>query len=220
MGSERAGTIELILSQGLLPLYFTSDADVALKLTEALIAGGVQAIEFTNRGEAAFEVFSTLRQAFPRLQLGIGTVLDAPTAEAYLAAGADFVLSPVNVPAAAQLCRAVGRPYIPGAQTVSEIWQAREQGAALIKVFPGEVLGPAFVRALLGPLPGTRLLVTGGVEATRDSLAGWFGAGVSAVGMGSRLIPAQADPAALGTLTERARQLLNWIAELRGEKPA
>lgn len=216
--------LQQILSVGVVPLFYTPDTHTALQLTAALQQGGLNVVEFTHRGEAAPSVFRALRAAHPHLTLGIGSVTDGQTAQAYVDAGADFVVSPCVVEAVAETLPA-HVPYLPGAQTVREVFLALQCGAPLVKLFPGEVLGPAFVKALLGPLPGTPTMVTGGVDATEDSLRTWFDAGARAVGLGSRLVPnllgltEDERQARLQRLTAQSADLVRWAHALRQPGP-
>lgn len=177
--------LDVLATDRVLPLFTPSDLNVARGHLRDLQAAGIRAIELTARAEGTLDTFAALRAEFPGLLLGAGTVLGAQQARDFVAAGADFVVSPCFVPAVAEAC--AGVPYLPGAGTVREVFEAQQAGAAAIKVFPGEVLGPAFVRAVLGPLPDSKLLVTGGVQPTRASLGEWLDAGALAVGLGSKL---------------------------------
>ncbi|UQN09102.1 bifunctional 4-hydroxy-2-oxoglutarate aldolase/2-dehydro-3-deoxy-phosphogluconate aldolase [Deinococcus sp. QL22] len=179
--------LEALARDRILPLFTPSESRQAQNYLSVLSLAGLQAVELTHRSPQSLKVFTQLRGMFPDLLLGAGTILSAGQAEAFLTAGAAFIVSPCWIEDVAAVCRAAGVPYLPGAATVREVFEAQQRGAEVVKVFPGEVLGPAFVRALLGPLPDSQLLVTGGVEATQDSLREWLGAGALAVGLGSRL---------------------------------
>lgn len=179
--------LEVLRRDRLLPLFTPADSGEAAARLEALARAGLQAAELTRRAPQSLEVFRELRAAFPHLLLGGGTLLRAEEAGAFLEAGADFIVGPCLVPEVARVCREGGVPYLPGAGTVREVFEAQQAGAAVVKLFPGEVLGPAFVRALLGPLPQSQLLITGGVDPTRESVGEWLGAGALAVGLGRRL---------------------------------
>ena len=151
--------------------------------------------------------------------LGVGSIADAPTAALYIANGANFVVGPLLNPEVARLCNRRKIPYAPGCGSVTEIAQAEELGVEIVKVFPGsEVGGPAFVKSVLGPCPWTRIMPTGGVDATRESLDAWFKAGVSAVGAGSKLITKElVDAKDWDGLTAKVRQSVDWIKEIRAE---
>ena len=164
---------------------------MAANAIEAAYRGGVRVFEFTNRRKNSFEVFVKLQEAckkYPDLMLGIGTVMDAETTKKFIEAGAHFIISPILRPAMAEVCREHATPWIPGCMTLTEIVTAKEHGAAVIKVFPGSVVGPGFVSSIMPVVPGLQLMITGGVEPTESSLSAWFGAGAMCVGMGSQLV--------------------------------
>lgn len=171
----------------MLPLFTPDDLCVARQRLKAMQAVGLDAVELTARAPAAQTHFGILKGEFPDLMLGAGTILDAGTARAFIAQGAEFIVSPCLVLEVAAACRDANVPYLPGAGTVREVVEAQAAGASFVKLFPGEVLGTAFVRALRGPLPDTRLLVTGGVAPTVESVGEWLKAGAFAVGLGSAL---------------------------------
>ena len=151
--------------------------------------------------------------------MGVGSICDAPTAALYIANGANFVVGPLLNEEVARLCNRRKIAYSPGCGSVSEIGQAEELGVEIVKVFPGsEVGGPAFVKSVLGPCPWTRIMPTGGVDATRESLAAWFEAGVAAVGAGSKLITKELVAAKdWDGLADKVRQSVDWIREIRAE---
>jgi len=151
--------------------------------------------------------------------IGVGSVVDAPTAALYIANGANFVVGPLLNPEVARLCNRRKVAYSPGCGSVSEIAQAEELGVEIVKLFPGtEVGGPAFVKSVQGPCPWTRIMPTGGVDATRESMEAWFQAGVSCVGVGTKLITKEiVDVGDFATLTEKVKQLLAWVREIRLE---
>lgn len=179
--------LDVLARDRLLPLFTPEDGEDAKRRLEVLGAAGVGAVELTLRSPEAVGHFVSVRRTFSELLLGAGTVLDEETARAALDAGADFLVSPCPVPEVAAVCREAGVPYLPGAATAGEYWGAMQGGAAAVKVFPGEVLGPAFVRALRGPFPDARLVVTGGVVPTVGGVGTWLDAGALAVGLGSGL---------------------------------
>ncbi|CAM3935318.1 bifunctional 4-hydroxy-2-oxoglutarate aldolase/2-dehydro-3-deoxy-phosphogluconate aldolase [Deinococcus frigens] len=181
-------TLERLLARDrVLPLFTPDDLGVARDRLNILQTAGVGVAELTARAPGALEHFKTLQTEFPGLLLGAGTILTAADAHAYADAGAAFLVSPCLVPEVAAVARERGLPYLPGAGTVREYLEARDAGCGLVKLFPGEVLGPPFVRALTGPFPDAQVIVTGGVEATRAGVAAWLDAGALAVGLGSRL---------------------------------
>ncbi|GMA15157.1 bifunctional 4-hydroxy-2-oxoglutarate aldolase/2-dehydro-3-deoxy-phosphogluconate aldolase (plasmid) [Deinococcus metallilatus] len=202
------GLLDVLAADRLLPLFTPGQVEEAARRLSALTRAGVRAVELTHRSPQTLEAFRALRERFPEVLLGAGTVLGAADAEAFAQAGADFIVSPCRVPAVASVCRERGLPYLPGAGTVREVFEAQQDGAEVVKLFPGEVLGPAFVRALLGPLPQSRVLVTGGVEPTRQSVGEWLRAGALAVGLGSRLFRLDADE-----LEARLTELLGFTRQ-------
>jgi 2-dehydro-3-deoxyphosphogluconate aldolase/(4S)-4-hydroxy-2-oxoglutarate aldolase len=188
---KRTQVLQIIENTGLVPVFYHADADVCRGVLEACYRGGIRAFEFTNRGDFAHETFGQLvrhvRQSLPEMAIGVGTVMEPGTASLYMQLGADFVISPVLNADIFKVCNRRKVLHVPGCATLSEISQAEEYGADVVKVFPGDVLKPAFVKALKAPMPWTNVMVTGGVEPTRESLEAWFGAGVTAVGLGSQL---------------------------------
>ncbi|ACO47614.1 2-dehydro-3-deoxy-phosphogluconate aldolase [Deinococcus deserti] len=192
-----------------LPLFTPDDLPVARQRLNVLQAAGLEAVELTARNPAAQTHFTSLKGEFPELMLGAGTILDAGTARAFIAQGATFIVGPCLVPEVAAVCRDADIPYLPGAGTVREVVEAQTAGASVVKLFPGEVLGPAFVRALRGPLPGARVLVTGGVAPTVEGVREWLNAGALAVGLGSALfrLPDDEWPLRLKTLLAFTREV-------------
>lgn len=182
--------VEVMRNTGIVPLFTHDNAADAEQVIEAAYKGGVRAFEFTNRRPNSFEIFSHLvreRKKFPDLMLGIGTVMDGATTKRFIDAGADFIISPILKLEMAKVCGEHGVPWMPGCATLTEIVTAKENGAAVIKVFPGSVLGPGFVSAIMPVVPDLRLMITGGVEPTKENLSAWFRAGAMCVGMGSQL---------------------------------
>ena len=218
---RRLEVLNTILELGLVPVFYNKDAEVAKKVVTACAAGGARVVEFTNRGDFAAQVFGKVSQYFartdPAVILGVGSVIDAPTAAMYIANGANFVVGPLLNPEIARLCNRRKIAYSPGCGSVTEISQAEELGVEIVKVFPGSsVGGPAFVKAVAGPCPWTYIMPTGGVDATEESIRGWFRAGAACVGMGSKLI--RKDLVAAGDwagITDQVRQVLAWIREAR-----
>ena len=177
----------------MVPVFCHADVETAKAVLKACYAGGVRVFEFTDRDDAAEAVFRELapfaEKETPGLMLGAGSISSPACARRYIRAGARFVVGPQYVPAVNRICRLRGIPYIPGCGTVSEVGRAQRAGCRICKVFPGEVLGPKFVKALLAPMPWSRLMITGGVEPSEESLRAWFTAGARYVGMGSKLLP-------------------------------
>ena len=204
----------------LVPVFSHSNAATAKKVIKACYDGGVRAFEFTNRGDFAQEVFAECvkfaAKECPELALGIGSVVDAPTAALYIQLGACFVVGPLFNPDIVPVCNRRLVPYCPGCGTVSEIGKAQELGCDLCKLFPGDVYGPAFVKGMMAPCPWTKLMVTGGVAPTKENLTAWVKAGVYCVGMGSKLFPK--EEVAAGNwqyITDKCKEALGYIAEAR-----
>lgn len=218
---DRLTVLNTIIEAGLVPVFYHPDIETAIKIVTACRAGGVRTAEFTNRGDFAPQVFAALAQHFaqadPSVILGAGSIVDAPTAALYIASGARFIVGPTLNPEVARLCNRRKIPYSPGCGTASEISQAEELGVEIVKVFPGDLVGgPGFVKAILGPMPWTRIMPTGGVEATREGIAAWFKAGATAVGIGSNLITkADLQAGDYAAITARTAQVLAWIREAR-----
>lgn len=204
----------------MVPVFYHKEAKVAQQVVKACYEGGVRVFEFTNRGDFAHEVFAEVirfsRAECPELALGVGSVIDAPTAALYLQLGADFVVGPMFNAEISQVCNRRSIPYIPGCGTVSEVSLAQETGCQICKIFPGDVLGPKFVKGLRAPMPWSKLMVTGGVEPTEENLSAWFRAGVFCVGMGSKLFPSStiADSDWTG-ITDKCRETLAIIQKIR-----
>jgi len=190
---DRITVYNVMLENGLVPLFYNKDIDKTKKVAEALVKGGSRVLEFTNRGDLAADVFSDLMKfsmkEYPELIIGVGSVIDAPTAALYIAKGANFIVGPSFNKEIALLCNKRKIAYIPGAATVNEISLAEEYGAEIVKIFPGSTIGgPAFVKNILGPMPWSKLMPTGGVTAEESNIKAWFEAGVVCIGMGSKLV--------------------------------
>jgi 2-dehydro-3-deoxyphosphogluconate aldolase/(4S)-4-hydroxy-2-oxoglutarate aldolase len=211
--------VEVMKNTGLVPLFTHDNAAEALQVVGASYRGGVRAFEFTNRRANSFEIFSHLvreRKKFPDLMLGIGTVMDAKTTKKFIDAGADFIISPILKIEMAEVCRQHDRVWIPGCATLTEIVTAKENGADVIKVFPGSVLGPGFVSAILPVVPDLKLMITGGVEPSLENLGAWFRAGAMCVGMGSQLFTKDILLSSnWDLLSERVATALSLIRKIR-----
>jgi 2-dehydro-3-deoxyphosphogluconate aldolase/(4S)-4-hydroxy-2-oxoglutarate aldolase len=218
---SRLTVLNTMIDLGLVPVFYNGDVETGRRIVAACAAGGARIVEFTNRGDFAPQVFYELARhlagAAPDVILGVGSVIDAPTAALYIAHGANFVVGPTLNPEVARLCNRRKIAYSPGCGSATEIAQAEELGVEIVKVFPGSsVGGPGFVKSVLGPCPWTRIMPTGGVDASEDGIKAWFSAGVACVGMGSRLI--RKDLVAAGdydAITDMVRQVLTWIRETR-----
>lgn len=217
---DKIAVLERMASTGMVPVFYHKDPEVAKRVVKACYDGGVRAFEFTNRGDFAHEVFeSVVKYAAvecPDMAIGVGSVVDPATAALFIQLGACFVVGPLFNPEVSKVCNRRCVPYTPGCGTVSEIGAAQETGCDLCKVFPGDVLGPKFVKGLMAPMPWSKLMVTGGVEPTRENIQSWFSAGVFCVGMGSKLFPK--DRVAAGDwqyVTDKCREALSYVAEAR-----
>ncbi|MGQ3039959.1 MAG: bifunctional 4-hydroxy-2-oxoglutarate aldolase/2-dehydro-3-deoxy-phosphogluconate aldolase [Brevundimonas sp.] len=193
MRHDRLTVLNALEAQGVAPVFYHADPEVCLNVIRACSRGGARAIEFTNRGDFAVDLFGDiareLQKTDPDIILGIGSVVDAGTASLYLNRGARFVVSPCLVEDVAKVCNRRMTAYFPGCGSVTEIGLAHELGCEIVKLFPGASVGGAdFVKAVLGPMPWTKIMPTGGVDPDEASIAKWFGSGIVAAGMGSKLI--------------------------------
>lgn len=184
--------IDAIKQQGLLPLFYHEDPSCCIQVVQALYDADIRVVEFTNRGSNALDNFKQLlaarQQQWPGMLLAIGTIKNAKEADAYLDAGADFIICPGTIREVAMQVQERGYLWVPGAATPTEIIQAEAWGASMVKLFPGNILGPSFVSAVKELFPAISFMPTGGVEKGVDNLQAWFKAGVAAVGVGSKLI--------------------------------
>ncbi|MBE2270146.1 MAG: bifunctional 4-hydroxy-2-oxoglutarate aldolase/2-dehydro-3-deoxy-phosphogluconate aldolase [Anaerolinea sp.] len=187
---ERMTVYQRMIDTGVIPLFYHADVGVAQNIAGALARSGANVIEFTNRGDFAIEVFSALAKSLPDVILGVGTVDDAATAALYLAHGANFVVGPTFVEDVARVCNRRKVAYLPGCATVNEVARAEEWGAEIVKLFPGNLAGPDFIKAITAPRPWTKIMPSGGVSADEANLRAWFDAGACCVGMGSNLVRA------------------------------
>ena len=184
--------LDLISTQGLLPLYYHSDKDVSVAIMKTLFDAGIRTIEYTNRGKTALANFTEMKKVadaeLPGMKLGVGTIKNAAMANQFIKAGADFLVSPGLVESVAEIASLHRMPWIPGCMTPTEIIKAENLGANFIKLFPGNLLGPSFVSAIKDIFPDLHFMPTGGVTTEKENIEQWFQAGVVAVGMGSQLI--------------------------------
>jgi 2-dehydro-3-deoxyphosphogluconate aldolase/(4S)-4-hydroxy-2-oxoglutarate aldolase len=188
----RIEVAQTMAATGMVPLFYHADVEVGKQVLKACYAGGARLMEFTNRGDFAHEVFGALNKyclaELPEMMLGVGSVTDAGTASLYLQLGANFVVTPVLREDIAVVCNRKKVLWSPGCASLTEICRAEELGCEIVKLFPGDVYGPGFVKAIKGPQPWTSIMPTGGVSPTEENLSAWFSAGVTCVGMGSQLI--------------------------------
>lgn len=184
--------LQVLSDQGMIPLFYNGDLELCKKVLTAVYKGGGRILEFTNRGDFAHEVFGELNkfceQKLPEMILGIGSITDAGTTAMYLQRGANFIVSASYREDMARTCNRRKVPYMPGCGTLTEIGTAEEMGCDIVKLFPGSVYGPGFVKGVKAPQPWTSIMPTGGVVPSEENLKGWFDAGVTCVGMGSKLI--------------------------------
>lgn len=193
---EKKETIlSLIPQQGILPLYFYKDTTVSIEVLKALYSAGIRAVEYTNRGEAALQNFKEMRKVcdseLKGMYLGIGTIKNGEMAQTFIDAGTDYIICPGLIESVAAVADKNNMLWVPGCMTPTEIIRAETLGAKMIKLFPGNILGPGFMSAIKELFPGLSFMPTGGVELDKDNISGWFKAGVCAVGMGSKLITKQ-----------------------------
>jgi 2-dehydro-3-deoxyphosphogluconate aldolase/(4S)-4-hydroxy-2-oxoglutarate aldolase len=218
----RLEVLNRIVEVGLVPVFYHADLEVASQVLAACAAGGVTVFEFTNRGDHAIDVFQALErrvaQHTPGLILGAGSIADEATAALFVAHGANFIVGPSFNERVARFCNRRKVAYVPGCATTTEIATAEEAGAEIVKLFPCELVGgPAFVKALLGPCPWTRIMPTGIREVTRSGLAEWFKAGIVAAGIGRELLKREfIEQRDYVAITRRAAEIRQWIQEARG----
>jgi 2-dehydro-3-deoxyphosphogluconate aldolase/(4S)-4-hydroxy-2-oxoglutarate aldolase len=219
----RHKVVEEVLRVGLVPVFYYGDIEVAVGVTRACVEGGARLIEFTNRGDRAIHVFNELskrlEEDLPEAILGAGTVVDPPTAALYINSGANFIVGPSFSPEVARLCNRRRVLYVPGCQTPTEISEAEEMGAEIIKLFPASALGPDFVRDLRGPSPQTLLMPSGGIALKEEDVSKWVKAGAVALNMGSALI--RRDLMAehrYGEIREGVERCIGWIKDAKRVK--
>jgi 2-dehydro-3-deoxyphosphogluconate aldolase/(4S)-4-hydroxy-2-oxoglutarate aldolase len=202
---------------GMVPVFYNADPEVCKKVVKACYYGGVRVFEFTNRGDFATLLFAELNKwaanECPEMIMGVGSVIDEGTAAMYIALGANFIVSPLIDEATACVCNKRKIAWSPGCGTVTEIGRAHELGAEIVKIFPGsQVGGPGFVKAVKGPMPWTSIMPTGGVAPDEENLKAWFEAGVTCVGMGSKLfskkVLAEENYAAITKKCEEALEII------------
>jgi 2-dehydro-3-deoxyphosphogluconate aldolase/(4S)-4-hydroxy-2-oxoglutarate aldolase len=223
MAADRMTVLSAMMDQGVVPVFYHPDVDVCKKVIQACADGGARCIEFTNRGDFAPQVFLDVARHFATADrsviMGAGSVVDAPTAGLYIANGARFIVGPLLNADIARVCNRRKIPYSPGCGTLSEIGCAEELGCEIVKIFPGNAVGgPDFVRSVLAPCPWTRIMPTGGVDATEKSLREWFEAGVACVGIGSKMITqAHLDAGDYAGIEKKVRETVGLIRTIRGK---
>ncbi|MBC7828960.1 MAG: bifunctional 4-hydroxy-2-oxoglutarate aldolase/2-dehydro-3-deoxy-phosphogluconate aldolase [Chitinophagaceae bacterium] len=216
---KKSELLQLIPQQGILPLYFYKDAEVSIQVLKALYNSGIRTVEYTNRGEAALKNFKEMRKVcdaeLKGMYLGVGTIKESSSAQAFINAGADYIISPGLVEEVAEVADKNNMLWVPGCMTPTEIMRAEYLGAKMIKLFPGNILGPSFLSAIKELFPNLLFMPTGGVDLDKENIAGWFKAGVCAVGMGSKLISKQLleqqDYAKIEALTKEAISIIKSV---------
>ena len=220
MRYNKMQVLSTMQATGLVPVFYHADIETAKQVLKACYEGGIRAFEFTNRGDFAHEVFGALvkyaAQECPDMILGAGSIVEPAAASLYIQLGANFIVGPLFNPEVAKVCNRRLVPYTPGCGSVSEVGFAQECGCDLCKVFPGDVLGPKFVKGLKAPMPWSMLMITGGVKPEEDNLRGWFQAGATCVGMGSNLFPKDVIAAKdWSKITALCREALDIIKRVR-----
>lgn len=217
---SRLEVVKVMQETGVVPLFFESDLAIAKKVLKSCYDGGARLLEFTSRGDFAFEVFNELIKysidELPGMILGVGSVTDAAAASLYMQMGANFIVTPVFREDIAIACNRRKVLWSPGCGSLTEIAKAEELGCEIVKLFPGSIYGPEFVKAIKGPQPWTSIMPTGGVSPTKESLEKWFNSGVACVGMGSKLIMKNdSGNYDFEGIESTTKQVVKWIKDLR-----
>jgi 2-dehydro-3-deoxyphosphogluconate aldolase/(4S)-4-hydroxy-2-oxoglutarate aldolase len=210
-----------IVNQGILPLYYNDDETVTIDILKSLYKAGIRAVEYTSRGESALSNFKKMieiRNAeMPEMLLGIGTIKNLQQAEEYYKVGADFFISPGFVAEVAKFLIPKDLLYSPGCMTPTEIITAEAAGVTFVKLFPGNALGAEFMSAIKDVFHNLKFMPTGGVDTTKENIESWFKAGVSAVGMGSKLISkdlmAAKDYSTIENKTKKVLEIIQTITK-------
>jgi len=223
---DRMAVLTAMMEQSVIPVFYHPDVELCKSVIQACANGGAKCVEFTNRGDFAAHVFLEVTRYFakadPSVIMGVGSIVDAPTAALFIANGAKFVVGPLLNAEVAKVCNRRGVPYSPGCGSATEIGDAQELGVEIVKVFPGSsVGGPEFVKGVMGPMPWTRIMPTGGVEPTEESLRKWFGAGIVACGIGSNMITKKLlDAKDYQGIEENVRKTVQLAATIKAELAA
>lgn len=207
---------------GMVPLFFHSDIEISKKVLKACYDGGARLMEFTSRGDFAHEVFGALNKyalaELPGMMLGVGSITDAAAASLYMSLGANFIVTPVFREDIAIACNRRKVLWSPGCGTLTEIARAEELGCEIVKLFPGDIYGPKFIKAIKGPCPWTNIMPTGGVLPTVESLTSWLNAGATCVGIGSQLISKEIlDNQDYDGLKTKVSQVLDIIKNIKNK---
>lgn len=189
---KKESALEILLHQKMLPLFYHDSAEKSIRILESLYKAGIRTVEYTNRGEKALSNFIRIKKAagtnLPDMKIGIGTIKNKDQAQQYVDADADYIVCPSMNKKVAAVARKAGLLWIPGCMTPTEIASAENSGASVVKIFPGNILGPAFISSVKELFPNLLFMPTGGVEINQQNLRSWFDVGVCAVGLGSKLI--------------------------------
>jgi len=212
--------LALVPEQGILPLYFYKDTQVSIDLLKALYSAGIRTVEYTNRGEAALANFKAMRKVCDEelkdMYLGIGTIKNGEMARTFIDAGCDYIICPGLVESVAKVADANSMLWVPGCMTPTEVIAAETMGAKMIKLFPGNIIGMAFMQAIKELFPNLLFMPTGGVDTTKENIEGWFKSGVCAVGMGSKLVTKSImDNKQYDELIEATKNVLAIIKECK-----
>ena len=223
MAIDRLKVLTTMMDQGVIPVFYNPDVELCKNVIKACADGGAKCVEFTNRGDFAPQIFLDVARHFAKVDksviMGVGSVVDAPTAAIYIANGANFVVGPMTNAEVAKLCNRRCIPYSPGCGTATEVSDAQELGCEIVKIFPGSCVGgPDFVSNIRGPMPWTKLMPTGGVDPTEESLTKWFKAGIVACGIGSKMITKELlDAQDYAGIEKKVRETIQLIRKIRGK---
>ena len=217
---SKAQVVTVAEETGIIPIFYHKDIEVAKQVVKACYEGGIRVCEFTNRGDFACEVYAELikfaAKDCPDMIIGVGSIVDAPTAALYIQLGANFIVAPYFNAEVAKLANSRLIPYMPGCGSVTEIAMAQQAGCDVCKLFPADVLGVAFVKAIKGPMPWTKLMITGGVKPEESNIKAWFDAGATCVGMGSNLFPGEVLATKnWGKITKLCKEALAIVKQVR-----
>lgn len=220
---SRIEVAQTMKDNGMVPLFFHSDIEISKKVIKACYDGGSRLMEFTSRGDFAFEVFGALNKyalaELPGMILGVGSVTDAAAASLYMQLGANFIVTPVLREDIALVCNRRKVLWSPGCGSLTEIAKAEELGCEIVKLFPGDIYGPQFIKGIKGPCPWTSIMPTGGVSTSEDNLKSWFDAGATCVGIGSQLISNEiVNNKDFDGLREKVKQTLEIIKAIRAKR--
>jgi len=218
---SRIEVFQIMSSSGVVPLFYNGDVEISKGLVQACYDGGARLLEFTNRGDFAHLIFQELslycKDKMPDMILGVGSVTDAATASLYMQLGANFIVTPALREDIALACNRKKVMWSPGCGSLTEICRAEELGCEVVKLFPGGIYGPNFIKAIKGPQPWTNIMPTGGVTIEEENLRSWFDAGATCVGIGSKLVTKEiVANKNYAMLTQRVSNVLKLVKELKG----